>query len=280
MSGPIAVFYKDCMNAPMENGKSPGIWKARELMKLVVCEPECAVRTDFAQATTSDFNLVHDRNYVNDVMRLKKPNGHGNKRQDVLDAVLWQNGSFMAAAKHAVANNTVAFSPTSGFHHAGFDYGGGFCTFNALMAAADSYLSTHPNKSVLIIDGDAHLGDGCLDLIFKFGIRGVGGIKYITTSRYRTPHLFMDRIRSSLYSHDGLVMYQAGGDCHADDTYMSGNYTAQEMRHRDRLVFQMCKDRGLPVVWNLAGGYGAPTMLDTIRLHYGTWRIATEVFCD
>lgn len=274
MSKPIATFYADYMNADMPNEKSPGIWKARELMKLVTCEPECALRHDFEKVTAAELRVVHSDSYVDGVLSLGIVNGHGNRREDVLNAILWQNGSFLGAVDHALRTKSIAFSPTSGFHHAGRDYGGGFCTFNALMLAAKTYQNANPGKDALIIDGDTHFGDGCVD------INKDVGAKYITASMFYTPELFMERIENSLRVHDGLVMYQAGADCHKDDLYMSGKYTTEEMKRRDRLVFQMCKDRGLPVVWNLAGGYGAPTMHDTIRLHYNTWRIAAEVYCS
>ncbi len=31
--------------------------------------------------------------------------------------------------------------------------------------------------------------------------------------------------------------------------------TDEDMRQRDRLVFALCRDLGITVVWNLAGGY-------------------------
>lgn len=57
-----------------------------------------------------------------------------------------------------------------------------------------------------------------------------------------------------------LLMYQAGGDQHQDDP-LGGFLTTEEMRIRDRIVFAEAKAMGIPVVWNLAGGYQIPHRL-------------------
>ena len=44
--------------------------------------------------------------------------------------------SLLSAARGALSNGLVACSPTSGFHHAGYESGYGYCTFNGLMVCA------------------------------------------------------------------------------------------------------------------------------------------------
>jgi IMP dehydrogenase/GMP reductase len=51
-----------------------------------------------------------------------------------------------------------------------------------------------------------------------------------------------------------LVLYQAGADPHQNDP-LGGWMTTAELRERDALVFETARARGLPLVWNLAGGY-------------------------
>ena len=46
------------------------------------------------------------------------------------------SGAMLAAARDALANGWGAVAPCSGFHHAGYDFAGGFCTFNGLMVTA------------------------------------------------------------------------------------------------------------------------------------------------
>jgi len=50
------------------------------------------------------------------------------------------------------------------------------------------------------------------------------------------------------------LLYQAGADAHIDDP-LGGWLTTAQMRQRDALVFEAALGYGIPVVWNLAGGY-------------------------
>jgi acetoin utilization deacetylase AcuC-like enzyme len=51
-----------------------------------------------------------------------------------------------------------------------------------------------------------------------------------------------------------LVLYQAGADPHVRDP-LGGWMGDAELRHRDEVVFEAVKAAGVPLVWNLAGGY-------------------------
>ena len=51
-----------------------------------------------------------------------------------------------------------------------------------------------------------------------------------------------------------LLLYQAGADPHVDDP-LGGWLTTAQLRERDRRVFAATRRMGLPMAWNLAGGY-------------------------
>ena len=51
-----------------------------------------------------------------------------------------------------------------------------------------------------------------------------------------------------------LVLYQAGADPHIDDP-LGGWLTTEQLYRRDRAVFEGLQRLGIPVAWNLAGGY-------------------------
>lgn len=65
------------------------------------------------------------------------------------------------------------------------------------------------------------------------------------------------------------------------DDPLGGYLTTEEMRQRDRYVFQMCKGAGIPLAWNLAGGYqrepdgSIPIVLE---LHGNTMQECCAVF--
>ena len=54
-----------------------------------------------------------------------------------------------------------------------------------------------------------------------------------------------------------IVLYQADADPHVDDL-LGGWLTTDQLKIRDHLVFLEALKLGLPVAWNLAGGYQQP----------------------
>jgi acetoin utilization deacetylase AcuC-like enzyme len=136
---------------------------------------------------------------------------------------------------------------------------------------------------VLIFDGDAHHGDGTDDCIERTSrqsqivnvSRQHFGRKIQHSWDSRMWYQFaVDLIREFL---PGIIFYQAGADAWEKDPYMCGYLTKEGMAHRDRGIFQACKELAIPVVWNLAGGYSDP-MQDTIDIHLQTLQVSDEVF--
>lgn len=115
--------------------------------------------------TESEISLAHDEEYVRGVMSRAIENGFGNTSKLVTDSLPWVHGSFYAAAEHALTENTVAASPTSGFHHAHWAMNHGFCTFNGLLVTAALLQKNHGISKIAIVDFDAHHGDGTMDII-------------------------------------------------------------------------------------------------------------------
>ena len=118
-----------------------------------------AVVIGFEPLTRADLALAHDRAYVDAVLDLKRCNGFGNRSPEIANTLPYTTGSFYAAAHHAWTSKESAASPTSGFHHAGYDDSFGFCTFNGLMIAAQK-LNLLGAKSVGILIWTAITGTG------------------------------------------------------------------------------------------------------------------------
>jgi acetoin utilization deacetylase AcuC-like enzyme len=77
-----------------------------------IVEPVPVSREQIARA--------HERSYVDGVLDCLLPNGFRGRQRDVADSLPWTSGSFLSAARCALDNGFVACSPTSGFHHAGY----------------------------------------------------------------------------------------------------------------------------------------------------------------
>ena len=219
----------------------------------------------FLPATADDLYGVHDPDHVLSILEGNTQNGHGNRIEEVTQSCRWTVGSFVAAAKEAVSNGRVACSPTSGFHHAGSGYCGAFCTFNGLMVAAHQMMTD--NIAVAILDCDRHFGDGTQDIIEQLNLedrvphwtygRDVPSGYFRADFEKQIRH-FIESFAAQSQPGQRILFYQAGADVHVNDPLGPGErrgMTDDDMRERDRLVFTLCRDLNIPIVWNLAGGY-------------------------
>ncbi|WP_172202781.1 hypothetical protein [Niveibacterium sp. COAC-50] len=183
------------------------------------------------------------------------PNGMESDDPRFVESFHWTTGSLLHATRDALAHG-IAVSPTSCFHHAGYDYCWGFCTFNGLMVAAQTLLSESAVEHVGILDIDQHRGAGTEDIIHRYGLDA--HITHITAlaSYPRENQAFLAGLPQLLEQLSGcdLILYQAGADQHENDP-IGGFLNSAEMRHRDAAVFEFATSRKIPLAWNLGGGY-------------------------
>lgn len=99
------------------------------------------------------------------MLSLQIPNGFGSHSPELATSLPWTSGALLSASRKALDNGFVAVAPVAGFHHARFDCGGGFCTFNGILVAAAVLLKEGKVARVGILDLDMHFGDGSEDII-------------------------------------------------------------------------------------------------------------------
>ncbi|HVF34039.1 MAG TPA: histone deacetylase [Candidatus Saccharimonadia bacterium] len=219
--------------------------------------------------------LAHARDYVEAVLDLRVPNGFGTIDAGVARSLPYTSGAMLTAARLALRDRRIVAAPVSGFHHAGWDHGGGFCTFNGLMVTARVLLAERAVQRIGILDYDYHYGDGTNDILRTLG--GEGVVHYTAGAEYDHPaqaEEFLAAIERhlELMASCELVLYQAGADPHVDDP-LGGFLTTAQLALRDERVFDGLRRRGIAVAWNLAGGYQSP-LEKVIRIHENTYRAA------
>jgi acetoin utilization deacetylase AcuC-like enzyme len=74
-----------------------------------------------------------------------------------------------------------------------------------------------------------------------------------------------------------LLCYIAGADPYRDDQLGGLSLTIDGLKQRDRLVFEVAKSRGIPIMVTYAGGY-AHNVQDTVSIHVNTILAAQEVW--
>jgi len=257
----IPVFYRPEQSCDDAVRVSPSAGKPALVIADWTSDSSISSRIEvksFAPASTEALYAAHSRAYVDGVLSCQRSNGFGTKSQNIAASLRYTTGSMIAAATHVLTNNVtrlnVAVSPTSGFHHAAYADGGGFCTFNGLMATAIHMHSLGLVKKILIVDMDQHYGDGTDDIIQKLGVDYVDHITANKSYRTAAQALKCCELSSVQQQQYDLVLYQAGADIHVNDP-LGGLLTTDQMRQRDRSVFANCARLRLPLVWNLAGGY-------------------------
>ena len=128
--------------------------------RLDLCEPELA--------GDELLGLVHTRAYIERVASLEKRRGYLSVDTQVLpgsvDAARMIVGASVEAARAAVENGiALGFG---GLHHAGTNYGEGFCIFNDVAVAARALLGDGLSR-ICILDTDAHQGNGTMDIFYE-----------------------------------------------------------------------------------------------------------------
>lgn len=241
----------------------------------------------------AELTRAHCAPWVERILSGKAQNGFGNTDRRVAQSLPYTSGSMLSAALAATAT-LPAVSLSSGFHHAGWSNSSGFCTLNGLAITALALLSQGKARRVAILDCDAHYGNGTDEILrhvssavsLKEGFQVPGGqILHRTVGKSCVKHgAYIDKVREFLVEIadflPDVVIYQAGADPHECDP-LGGHISTEEMRTRDRMVFELCKDFALPVAWNLAGGYqrGGATGIDPVlALHLNTFREACRVY--
>jgi acetoin utilization deacetylase AcuC-like enzyme len=230
--------------------------------------------------TDEALRAIHSDEYV-DAVKLGAPRHLAESSgftwdPGVWDAVRASNGGAVAAALHALTTRRNAGSLSSGLHHAQRQSGAGFCTFNGLALAARAALDAGARR-VLILDLDAHVGDGTLaivrdwtdvlhvDITVSPWHVDAGDPSRCSLDAIDFADDYLPALERRLAALDtsslDLCIYNAGMDPH-EDCGIGGldGMTTAVIRDRERTVFQWAASAGLPVAFVLAGGYAGGSL--------------------
>jgi acetoin utilization deacetylase AcuC-like enzyme len=228
---------------------------------------------------------VHDPAFVDDVLALRRPNGFGSLSESVARSVLYTCGACYGSSLVALTEG-ISASLTSGFHHAGPGVVRGYCTFNGLMVTAAQLLAEARLERVAIIDCDYHYGNGTQAIIDAQAL-GDRVLHVSFGETYRRPEqagAYLAAVAGLRARFEAfrpqLILYQAGADPHIDDP-LGGLLTTEQMRQRDRTLLELARELGIPLTWNLAGGYQIESdgsIPRVVRLHLNTFEEALQVW--
>jgi len=207
-------------------------------------------------------------------------------------------GATLAAAREVLRTRSdrgpertalqVSANLAGGTHHAFRDRGEGYCVFNDVAVAATVLLREGAIGRAAVVDCDVHQGNGTAAIfqhepaVFTLSLHGAHNFPF----RKEKSDLDVafedgagdDEYLAALAGHlpgvlDGhrpdLVFYLSGADPYEGDRLGRLKLTIDGLRARDRMVFDACRARGLPVAVAMSGGY-APDVDAIVTIHANT----------
>jgi acetoin utilization deacetylase AcuC-like enzyme len=190
----------------------------------------------------------------------------------------------------------VAFNVAGGTHHAGTNWGEGFCMLNDQAIAANYLITNNLVQSILIIDLDVHQGNGTAQIfeneprVFTFSMHGdknfpfrkersdldiplpdgIGDDEYLDLLKTTLPGLIEKQ-------KPDFIFYLAGVDVLESDKLGKLALSKDACKARDQFVFEQCKAAGIPVQVSMGGGY-SPQIKDIVEAHCNTYRAANDLY--
>lgn len=198
------------------------------------------------------------------------------------------------AACRAALQEGIAANLAGGTHHAHPDYGSGYCVFNDAAVAARAMQAEDRARRILIVDCDVHQGDGTAAIfagdpsVYTFSIHGAKNFPFhkkesdldLALPDGTGDTVYLEALKAGLdkslqSAPFNLAIFLAGADAYGDDRLGRLNLSKAGLCQRDRLVFERCRQMGVPVAVVMAGGY-ARQVEDTVEIHVQTIHIAVE----
>jgi acetoin utilization deacetylase AcuC-like enzyme len=190
----------------------------------------------------------------------------------------------------------IAFNVAGGTHHAGSNWGEGFCMLNDQAIAANYLLANKLANCILIIDLDVHQGNGTAEIfqnedrVFTFSMHaehnfpfrkersdldigladGISDAEYLSILEQNLLPL-LDNFAPD------FVFYLSGVDVLATDKLGKLALSKVGCKARDVLVLSACKARNIPVQVSMGGGY-SPDIKDIVDAHCSTYKVAAELY--
>jgi acetoin utilization deacetylase AcuC-like enzyme len=190
----------------------------------------------------------------------------------------------------------LAFNVAGGTHHAGSNWGEGFCLLNDQAIAAKYLLDIKLSKRILIIDLDVHQGNGTAEIflnqpnVFTFSMHGDKNFPFrkeqsdldVPLPNDMKGKAYLELLNDKLPKvikrfQPDFVFYLSGVDVLATDKLGKLNLSKSDCVERDRIVFNYCKAHNLPVQVSMGGGYSTE-IKDIVDAHCNTFKAGFDIF--
>ena len=251
-------------------------------------------------ASESDIMATHDHHYWKQLRDLQLPPKEQRRTGFPLSAQLVDREIRIAqgtidGARYAFEAG-VAFNVAGGTHHAGSNWGEGFCLLNDQAIAANYLLNNKLAYLILIIDLDVHQGNGTAELfekeprVFTFSMHGANNFPYrkeksdkdIALADGTADEEYLDLLYENLPAiikqhNPDFIFYLAGVDVLATDKLGKLALSKEACKRRDEFVFSQAIQHKIPVQVSMGGGY-SPQIRDIVEAHCNTFKVAHDLY--
>jgi len=243
---------------------------------------------------------THDKNYLEQLRDLTLPAKEARRIGFPLSDQLVERETRIAKGTidgcHYALEYGIAFNVAGGTHHAGTDWGEGFCLLNDQAIAANYLLNKKLASSILIIDLDVHQGNGTAQIfenkprVFTFSMHGANNFPYrkersdldIPLADGTSDFEYLDILAKALprlivQQKPDFIFYLSGVDVLKTDKLGKLALSMEACRDRDRFVLEQCKINEIPVQVSMGGGYSM-NIRDIVEAHCNTYRLAQDLY--
>lgn len=297
----MRVFYADQFVLPLPPGHRFPMEKYRLLRDRLAAEVPGIELARAEPASDGELALVHTPAYIQGICEgtvdpaILREIGFP-WSQAMADRARRSVGATIAACRAAFQDGLAA-NIAGGTHHAYTDKGGGYCVFNDAAVATRLMQAEHARRNrqpllVAIVDLDVHQGNGTARIfrddasVFTLSLHGARNFPFRKEASDLDVDLpdgtgddaYLQALERALeeLAHrfdPGLVIYLAGADPHEGDRLGRLKLTWDGLEARDRRVFDWAWQRGLPLAFAMAGGYGH-RIEDTVQAQVNTFAAA------
>ena len=243
---------------------------------------------------------THDRDYWEQLRNLQLPAKEQRRIGFPLSALLVEREIRIAQGTidgcRFAFDDGIAFNIAGGTHHAGSNWGEGFCLLNDQAIAANYLLNNKLASSILIIDLDVHQGNGTAEIfkneprVFTFSMHGANNFPYRKetsdkdialadgTSDDEYLNLLYENLPGIIRQHNpDFIFYLSGVDVLATDKLGKLALTKAACKRRDEFVFTQAIQNKIPVQVSMGGGY-SPLIRDVVEAHCNTFKVARDLY--
>ena len=299
-TGRVPFYFPDTPNLPLPAGHRFPAGKYGMLRTLVEREAIISATELLPSppASRTDLERAHDPAYVEAVLDGKLDPAIerqiGLPWSEILVARSRATVGGSLAAARAALRDGLSGQLAGGTHHAHRAFGSGYCVFNDLAVTALTLLAVRSVQRVAILDLDVHQGDGNASIlagrpdmlvISLHGEKNFPFRKVPSTLDVGLPdgtddraylHALADVLPVIEAFRPDLLLYLSGADALASDKLGRLALSLEGLMERDRMVFQLCQRRAIPVSIAIGGGYGNP-ISDSVTGYANTFRAAREI---